>query len=380
MSRSNISVHPIVALGDRRCGRTSLLHKFANTSRSSSSSLPRAPFSSHFYRGSVRLHRKNHDVVVWDPPTQDDDFLANKPASVILLCFSFTSPSFLENLRGKWVPLVRRVFPGVPYILVSCQQDLKADELEVSKFLLRGEKPLSMEDAGDLVRLLGASAMVECSAGANRSVTEVLTTALEYALKPIRVSQIRVLPRKKLVVVGDGGCGKTCLLQVFGGKPFDHRYVPTVFQNFCMDFDAGGMRHDLTLWDTAGQEEYDRLRPLSYDLVHCIILCFACDDHESFERIATKWVPEVHALCPGVPYILVACKRENQNNQQLAHQLQAVGQTMVTREEGEQLAKSIGASAFVECSSLTGQNVYEVFEAAIEYSLEPRQPRTCSIM
>ncbi|KAI8874160.1 hypothetical protein GQ42DRAFT_73145, partial [Ramicandelaber brevisporus] len=70
--------------------------------------------------------------------------------------------------------------------------------------------------------------------------------------------------RRKLVCVGDGACGKTCLLSVFDKERFPVEYVPTVFENSVKFLVVDGVAVELSLWDTAGQEDYDRLRPLSY--------------------------------------------------------------------------------------------------------------------
>ena len=65
--------------------------------------------------------------------------------------------------------------------------------------------------------------------------------------------------RKKLVIVGDGACGKTCLLMVFSKDHFPEYYAPTVFENYVADIEVDGKQVELVLWDTAGQEDYDRL-------------------------------------------------------------------------------------------------------------------------
>ncbi|VDP40778.1 unnamed protein product [Schistosoma margrebowiei] len=97
--------------------------------------------------------------------------------------------------------------------------------------------------------------------------------------------------RKKLVIVGDGACGKTCLLIVFSKDQFPKVYVPTVFENYVADIEV-----ELALWDTAGQEDYDRLRPLSYPDTDVVLLCYSIDSPDSFENIPEKWLPEVDTM------------------------------------------------------------------------------------
>jgi hypothetical protein len=63
------------------------------------------------------------------------------------------------------------------------------------------------------------------------------------------------------------------------------------------------------LWDTAGQEDYDRLRPLSYPDTDVILMCFSIDSPDSLENIPEKWTPEVRHFCPNVPIILVGNKK-----------------------------------------------------------------------
>ncbi|KAK1332691.1 hypothetical protein QTO34_007374 [Cnephaeus nilssonii] len=87
--------------------------------------------------------------------------------------------------------------------------------------------------------------------------------------------------RKKLVIVGDGACGKTCLLIVFSKDQFPEVYVPTVFENYVADIEVDGKQVELALWDTAGQEDYDRLRPLSYPDTDVILMCFSIDSPDS---------------------------------------------------------------------------------------------------
>ena len=66
--------------------------------------------------------------------------------------------------------------------------------------------------------------------------------------------------------------------------------------------------------DTAGQEDYDRLRPLSYPDTDVILMCFSVDSPDSLENIPEKWTPEVKHFCPNVPIILVGNKKDLRND------------------------------------------------------------------
>lgn len=176
--------------------------------------------------------------------------------------------------------------------------------------------------------------------------------------------------RKKLVIVGDGACGKTCLLIVFSKDQFPEVYVPTVFENYVADIEVDGKQVELALWDTAGQEDYDRLRPLSYPDTEVILMCFSIDNPDSLENIREKWTPEVRHFCPKVPIILVGNKKDLRNDAQTIRELAKTKQEPVRWEQGDAMAKAIGADAYVECSARTKEGVRDVFEVATKKALQ----------
>ncbi|TGZ80426.1 hypothetical protein EX30DRAFT_355387 [Ascodesmis nigricans] len=190
--------------------------------------------------------------------------------------------------------------------------------------------------------------------------------------------------RRKLVIVGDGACGKTCLLIVFSKGTFPEVYVPTVFENYVADVEVDGKHVELALWDTAGQEDYDRLRPLSYPDSHVILICFAIDSPDSLENVQEKWISEVLHFCNGLPIILVGCKKDLRHDQKTIQELAKTSQKPVTEAEGDAVRKDIRAERYLECSAKTNEGVAEVFEHATRCALmqkkKDKKSSKCSIL
>ncbi|KAJ8404061.1 hypothetical protein AAFF_G00344110 [Aldrovandia affinis] len=184
--------------------------------------------------------------------------------------------------------------------------------------------------------------------------------------------------RKKLVIVGDGACGKTCLLIVFSKDQFPEVYVPTVFENYVADIEVDSKQVELALWDTAGQEDYDRLRPLSYPDTDVILMCFSIDSPDSLENIPEKWTPEVKHFCPNIPIILVGNKKDLRNDEHTRRELAKMKQEPVKQEEGRDMANRIAAFGYMECSAKTKDGVREVFEMATRAALQARRGKKSS--
>ena len=122
----------------------------------------------------------------------------------------------------------------------------------------------------------------------------------------------------KLLVAGDGAVGKSCLLIAYTTNAFPGEYVPTVFDNYSANVMYNGKPISLGLWDTAGQEDYDRLRPLSYPQTDIFLLCYDVSRKASLENIVSKWIPEISHHCPHTPFLVIGLKsdlRTAQNDQ-----------------------------------------------------------------
>ncbi|XP_011299633.1 ras-like GTP-binding protein RhoL [Fopius arisanus] len=176
----------------------------------------------------------------------------------------------------------------------------------------------------------------------------------------------------KITAVGDGMVGKTCLLITYVDKKFPTEYVPTVFDNYSDNITMDGQEFNMILWDTAGQEDYERLRPLSYPNTDCFLLCFSISARSSFENIFSKWYPEIKFHCPNVPIVLVGTKGDLRN--------QATTE-IITPKECKKMKERIRAARYVECSAMNQENLQMVFIEAIRAVLKkPPGKKLCCIL
>ncbi|TQB72135.1 Rho GTPase [Monascus purpureus] len=112
--------------------------------------------------------------------------------------------------------------------------------------------------------------------------------------------------------------------------------------SFLQDVFVDNVHMELSLWDTAGQEEFDRLRALSYEDTHVIMLCFSIDSRDSFENVSTKWISEINDNCPGVKVVLTALKCDLRKDEDENENPNAI-----TFEQGLAKAKEIGAVKYL---------------------------------
>ncbi|CAK7198822.1 Rho GTPase [Sporothrix eucalyptigena] len=222
--------------------------------------------------------------------------------------------------------------------------------------------------------------------------------------------------QRKLVLLGDGACGKTSLLNVFTRGYFPTVYEPTVFENYVHDIFVDNVHIELSLWDTAGQEEFDRLRSLSYDDTDLIMLCYSVDSKDSLENVESKWVGEIADNCPGVKLVLVALKCDlREGGDDDAEDTAASGaagaaktsdpdasangseinpaggaaagarekKPMINYDQGLEVARRINAMRYLECSAMRNRGVNEAFTEAARVALSVKKDRegsSCTIM
>ncbi|NXU50663.1 RHOF protein, partial [Turnix velox] len=171
---------------------------------------------------------------------------------------------------------------------------------------------------------------------------------------------------------------KTSLLLAFARGDFPKVYVPTVFEKYTATLQVSGKPVTIHLWDTAGQEDYDRLRPLSYSNANVVLICFDVTSPNSYDNVLTKWYPEVNHFCKGVPVLLVGCKTDLRKPQE-GHQ------ETISRQKGEAMARQVHAVSYMECSARYQENVGDIFIMACRAALNAtrrsrrrrRHPKGC---
>ena len=134
----------------------------------------------------------------------------------------------------------------------------------------------------------------------------------------------------------------------------------------------------LSLWDTAGQEDYDRLRPLSYAETDVFVVCFSLINPTSLENVLSRWIPELKLHQPNVPILLCGTKADLADSPAFAAALQAkpacAQRRLVDELEARRVASLLGCE-YARCSALTQAGLKEVFDRAVKRVLAPPVPK-----
>lgn len=141
--------------------------------------------------------------------------------------------------------------------------------------------------------------------------------------------------------------------------------VSSRFDNYSASVMVDGKPISLGLWDTAGQEDYDRLRPLSYPQTDVFLICFSIVSPPSFDNVKAKWFPEIEHHAPNVPIILVGTKLDLREDKSTMEGLKQKRMEPVSYQQALMLSKEIRAHKYLECSALTQRNIKSVFDEAI---------------
>lgn len=166
--------------------------------------------------------------------------------------------------------------------------------------------------------------------------------------------------RVKCVVMGDQGVGKTCLLESYTTNSFPEGKVTNDYMNYASPVMLDGKYYVIDLHDTHSDPAYDRIRPLSFPNTNVFLVCFSITSQSSLEHISTIWVPEISQHQPNTPFILVGTKSDLRGDEELAQM-----KKLISREEGIEIAKQLGAWKYMECSAYTQEGLRDVIDEAV---------------
>ncbi|XP_021570797.1 rho-related GTP-binding protein RhoF [Carlito syrichta] len=118
-----------------------------------------------------------------------------------------------------------------------------------------------------------------------------------------------------------------------------------------------------------GQEDYDRLRPLSYQNTHLVLICYDVMNPTSYDNVLIKWFPEVTHFCRGTPVVLIGCKTDLRKDKEQLRKLRAAQLEPITYVQGLSACEQIRAALYLECSAKFRENVEDVFREAAKVAL-----------
>eukprot|EP01121_Diplochlamys_sp_Union-15-3_P012534 TRINITY_DN3768_c0_g1_i1.p1 TRINITY_DN3768_c0_g1~~TRINITY_DN3768_c0_g1_i1.p1 ORF type:complete len:203 (+),score=31.93 TRINITY_DN3768_c0_g1_i1:80-688(+) len=152
----------------------------------------------------------------------------------------------------------------------------------------------------------------------------------------------------KVLLVGESGVGKTCLLTRYADDKFDSVYLSTIGVDFRFRMiDMDGTKLKLQIWDTAGQERFRNITNSYYRGAHGVFLVYDVTDQRSFDKLP-YWIDEIKRLCqPHIKIIIIGNKSD-------------MASRAVSYETGQSFAEKIGIK-FIETSAKEASNVQEAF-------------------
>jgi len=146
---------------------------------------------------------------------------------------------------------------------------------------------------------------------------------------------------------------------------FPGDYIPTVFEHYTTSAVIEGRELNLSLLDTAGQEQYDSLRPLAYPHTDVFIVCYSVNSPSSFKNVKAKWLQEIRCHCPNTPVVVVGTKADTHNLSKKDKQ----SMTFVNLADAKELGEELGVKRVMECSAKTKVGLSEVFDEMMKVGI-----------
>ena len=153
----------------------------------------------------------------------------------------------------------------------------------------------------------------------------------------------------KILLIGESGVGKTCILQRFCKGDFLVNHLTTIAIDFKMKvIEVDKTKLKMQIWDTAGQERFDTLTASFFKSAQGIMICYSITDENSFQSVQ-KWIKQIQNLAPrDVKVMMLGNKADLEKDR------------LVDKELGVELAKTFNID-FLEVSAFTNENIELAF-------------------
>lgn len=171
----------------------------------------------------------------------------------------------------------------------------------------------------------------------------------------------------KCVVIGDKITEKNRFLTIYTTRSNPGEYVPSFFENYSVNMICEDQAINLQLWDTTGQEDSKKLRPLSYPQTDIFIILFSLVRPGTLNNLGNIWVPEIRKHCPDTPYIMVGVNKKMRDNySEHEEEYKSEGLYPISTKKGNEIKERMHAIEYIECEMEDIYNVDEVFNLAIK--------------
>lgn len=186
----------------------------------------------------------------------------------------------------------------------------------------------------------------------------------------------------KIVVIGESGVGKTCMIHTFLKGEFPSEYIATVMEPVKTTIKCGTVDQSIEIFDTPGQPEFTQNRVALYPNAHLILICCSIVEAIQFDKI-DSWAAEASEHAPNAKFVLIGMKSDQRSDTTLISQIvHRTGRQPFPEFQGHAKAEGIGALAYIECSSLLNTGVRDVFSESCRLLLETTQTSggCCNVM
>jgi GTPase SAR1 family protein len=168
---------------------------------------------------------------------------------------------------------------------------------------------------------------------------------------------------------------------VKGSFPGHEDYIPTYIESEPMVVHRDdGLPVSLHLWDVSIREHGETMIKEVYPGTDVALLCFSISHPNSFKRIEEVWLPEAQQLVPTAKHLLVGLCIDLRGDAEYVTQLKTRNQEMVTRQQGQEMAKMLKLGGYVECSALTGEGADDVLRAALLLAKPASKKDGCALL